>query len=201
MDAFLRGENVIPELARRRKTVREFRSVRPPLEKVLRCIGAAKEAPSGMNAQPWRFLIVSNEDVKRRIKERCEKNERAFHESVGGKLGSWLKEKGITWKKPFLEEAPYLVLVFSQKDAPFSKESTWLAVGYLLLALEEEGLATVTYTPPMPQSVAEIVNASKNLRLEAILPVGYSDDEKPKHERKSLEEVVSFESFAEAGDS
>jgi len=188
---------MILELAKKRKTVRKFESGRPPLEKLLRCLEAAKEAPSGMNAQPWRFVVVESQGKKSRIRKICETAEKNFHRSVKGKLGSWLKSKGFTWEKPFLEEAPYLVLVFSRKDAPFSKESTWLAIGYLLLAFEEERLGTVTYTPPNPSDVAKVVNAPNDHRLEVILPVGYPADEKIKYERKSLEEVVSFESFAE----
>lgn len=188
---------MILELAKRRKTVRKFRKERPPIEKLLRALEAAKEAPSGMNAQPWYFIIVESSEMKKRIREICEGGERKFYEKMRGKLGDWLQEKGFTWKKPFLSEAPYLVLVFADVRAPFAVQSTWLAVGYLLLALEEEELGTVTYTPPNPKEIEEFVNCPKHYKLQTILPIGYPTDEKPKYERKSLEEIVSFEKFEE----
>jgi len=187
---------MILEMAKKRKTVRKFKREKPPLEKLLKCLEAAKEAPSGMNAQPWRFVVVESQKKKSQIRKVCETAEKKFHQSVKGKLGNWLKREGFTWEKLFLEEAPYLIFVFARKDAPFSKESTWLAIGYLLLALEEEGLGTVPYTPPNPSDVAKAVDAPNDHRLEVILPVGYPADEKAKYERKPLEEIVSFESFA-----
>ncbi|USS40172.1 nitroreductase family protein [Thermococcus aggregans] len=178
----------------------KFKKERFPIEKLLRAIEAAKEAPSGMNAQPWHFLIVESDKMKGKIREVCEEGEKRFYEKMKGKLGEWLQEKGFTWEKPFLSEAPYLVLVFADVRAPFAVQSTWLAVGYLLLALEEEGLSTVTYTPPTPKEIEELVNAPKHYKLQTILPVGYPNDEKPKYERKSLEDVIVFEKFENNGD-
>jgi len=186
---------MILKLAKKRKTVRKFKQENVPVEKLLKCIEIAKEAPSGMNAQPWHFLIVSDPIVKANIRRMCEDGEKTFYERVKGELGEWLKDKGFTWKKPFLEEAQLLLLVFSYTKAPYSKESTWLAIGYLLLALEEEGLGTVTYTPSNPGEIAKLVGAPKEYRLETILPIGYPNDKKPKEPRKNLEEIVSMNKF------
>ncbi|NJE08632.1 nitroreductase family protein [Thermococcus sp. M39] len=183
------------ELAKRRKTVRKFLSEKPPLSDVMRAIEAAKEAPSGMNAQPWHFVVIDDDWLKGRIRGLCEIEERKFYEKVSGKLGEWLKEKGFSPEKPFLSEAPYLVLVFGYTKAPYWLQSTWIAVGYFLLALEELGLGTVTYTPPNPRAVEKLLNAPKDYKLQVILPVGYPADPKPKYERKKLEEVVSFNRF------
>ncbi|MBO8183673.1 MAG: nitroreductase family protein [Archaeoglobus sp.] len=185
----------ILELATRRKTVRKFDEKEIKIEDVLYCIKAAKEAPSGMNAQPWKFLLVSNPELKREIREICEKGERKFHEKVKGPLRGWLKEKRITWEKRFLEEAPYLLLVFSHKKARYFIQSTWLMIGYFLLALEEKGLATVTYTPPNLDEIRCYLNVPTDYRLEAILPIGHSADEKEKEKRKSLEEIVYLEEW------
>jgi len=187
------------ELAKRRKTVRKFLSDKPPKEDIMKALKAAKEAPSGMNAQPWCFLIVESDKMKGKIREICEEGEKRFYGKMKGKLGEWLQEKGFTWEKPFLSEAPYLVLVFADVRAPFAVQSTWLAVGYLLLALEEEGLGTVTYTPPNHKEIEELVNAPKYYKLQTILPVGYPNDEKPKYERKALEDVIVFEKFENNG--
>ncbi|MBP1912399.1 nitroreductase family protein [Thermococcus stetteri] len=183
------------ELAKRRKTVRKFMPDKPPKEDILKAIEAAKEAPSGMNAQPWKFVIIEDEWLKAKIRDVCEAEEKKFHDKVSGKLGEWLKEKGFTFEKPFLSEAPYLILVFGHIKAPYWLQSTWIAVGYLLLALEELGLGTVTYTPPNPRPIEELLNAPKDYKLQTILPVGYPADPKPKYERRELEEVVSFNGF------
>jgi len=183
------------KLARRRKTVRQFLPERPPVEKVLQAIEAAKEAPSGMNVQPWHFVLVSNPGLKRKIREVCEEAERKFYAKVSDDWEEWLTEKGFTPEKPFLKEAPYLILVFGRANAPYWIQSTWIAIGYLLLALEEQGLGTVTYTPLDPKPVQELIEALKPYKLQTILPVGYPDDAKPKYARKALEEVVSFDRF------
>ena len=186
---------MIVELAKKLKTVRKFKTGNPPLESVLKAIEVAKEAPSGMNAQPWHFLLIESSEKKRKIRRISEKDEIKFYEKMKGKLGEWLHEKGFTWEKPFLSDAPYLVLVFTDIRAPFAIQSTWLAIGYLLLALEEEGLGTVTYTPPNPREIEKLLNTPEHYRLQTILPIGYPNDDKPKYKRKSLEEVVTFEKF------
>jgi len=187
---------MLSKLARARRTVRRFSPEPPPLTLILQAIEAAKEAPSGMNAQPWHFLVVTDPGIKQGIREACEAAERRFHARVQGKLKEWLQEKGFTPDKPFLTDAPYLILVFARTDAPYWLQSTWLAIGYLLLALEEEGLGTVTYTPPDPTPVQTLLAAPKGCRLQTILPVGYPADPKPKYPRKALSEVASLDGFS-----
>ena len=121
----------------------------------------------------------------------CERGERDFYSTVSGELRDWLLAKGFSWKKPFLEEAPMLVLVLSEMKAPYPTQSVWLAIGYVLLALEELGLGTVTYTPSSTEGVLDEVDVPESFRLEAILPIGVSADEKPKEPRRRLH-VVSF---------
>jgi len=79
-----------------------------------------------------------------RIRKVCEHVEKQFYSAMKGELKDWLLSRGLSWRKPFLEDAPILVLVLSQTKAPYSSESVWLAIGYILLALEELGLGTVT---------------------------------------------------------
>ncbi len=188
----------ILELATQRKTVRKFKNEKIPLDDLLYCINAAKESPSGMNAQPWHFLIIIEDGLRREIREACEKGEREFHERVKGPLEGWLKEKKITWKKEFLEKAPVLTLVFSHKKARYFIQSTWLMVGYFLLALEEKGLSTVTYTPPNLEEIRGLLGVPDDYRLEVILPIGYSADDKKKETRKELSEIVFFNHWGNA---
>jgi len=101
----------------------------------------------------------------------------------------------LNWQKPFLTEVPYLIAVFSSKKAPYSRESVWIAIGYLLLAIEEAGLASLTYTPPNRSEVAKLLNSPNDYRLEVLIPVGYPNEEKVKEPRRSLYELVSINKF------
>lgn len=117
-----------------------------------------------------------------------------------GELRKWLRARGFSWKKPFLEEASVLVLVLSETKAPYSIQSVWLAIGYVLLALEELGLGTVTYTPSTAKGVLDEVNIPDEFRLEAILPIGISADEKAKEPRLGLDEVTYMNSWGHSID-
>lgn len=178
------------DLAKRRKTVRKFTSDPVNLKDILLVLETACQAPSGANFQPWRFLVIMDPQVKRSIRHRCEQGEKEFYSRVRGKLKRWLSAIGLKWEKPFLEEAPLLIIVFSQKRAPYSTESVWVAIGYILLALEELGLGTITYTPSTTKLVSNEIGIPDEFRLEAILPVGISADEKAKETRLELHEVA-----------
>ncbi|MBM7558364.1 nitroreductase family protein [Marinitoga litoralis] len=180
----------IQELAKKRKTVRKFNNVIPPIEDIIYAINVAKEAPSGKNDQPWLFMLISNNEEKNKIREICEKGEKAFYKNSKGRLREWLDKMGFSWKKEFLSDAPYLLFVFSYQISPFSKESVWLSIGYLLLALEEKGLSTVTYTPSNYNEITNFIAPPENYKLEVILPIGYSIDPKPKYERKNIDEIL-----------
>ena len=178
------------ELARQRRTVRRFKDAPVSPETVMPAIEAACEAPSGANYQGWKFSVIVDPKTKRRIRSASEDGEKRFYMNVSGKWKQWLGEASIDHRKPFLEEAPLLVVVYALNDAPYSKESVWLAVGYMLLALEEMGLSTVTYTPSYPRQVEQVIEVPEGYRLEAILPIGYTDDPKPKEPRKNHKELV-----------
>ncbi len=182
-------------LAARRKTIRKFSSRPVAWNDVVLAIQSACQAPSGANAQPWRFMIVTDPQIKGRIRKACEQGEIEFYANVKDELRDWLVGKGLNWRKPFLEDAPVLILVFSEHKAPYSLQSVWLAIGYLLLVLEERGLGTVTYTPSNTQGVLDALEVPEEFRLEAILPIGVPADDKPKEHRRQLEEVTFFNSW------
>lgn len=177
-------------LARRRRSVRRYLSVDVGLERVLYGVRAALEAPSGANMQPWRFVVVGDDGVKARVRRVCEEGERRFYERVRGELGEWLAERGFSWEKPFLTEAPYLVAVFAEVGKPYAVQSVWLAVGYMLLALEEVGLASLTYTPPNPVEVGEVLGAPRGFVLQTIVPVGLAGEDKVKEPRMGVGKAV-----------
>lgn len=143
---------------RRRRTVREFSSQPVPREVIEAAITAAGTAPSGANLQPWHFAIIEDPSVKRRIRVAAELEERAFYE--GRAPAEWLAALaplGTDANKPFLETAPILIAIFAQKIGRlpdgrkvkhyYVPESVGIATGFLIAALHEAGLATLTHTP------------------------------------------------------
>lgn len=180
----------ILELARSRRTVRRFQGREVGLEDIVYVLEVARQAPSGANRQPWRFVVVRDQDIKRVVRKKCEEAEREFHEKAPEWMKRWFREKGITWMKQFLEEAPVLVLVFGRRTEPYWVQSVWIAVGYVLLALEEQGLSTVTYTPPKTGWANELLGVPRDYILQVILPIGYAGEEPEKPSRLPLSEIA-----------
>ena len=179
------------EQLRRRRTVREYSREPVPWELVENAIAAAASAPSGANQQPWTFVVVSNPDLKRRIREAAEAEERESYEHR--MPPEWLKlleRLGTDWRKPHLEDAPYVIVVFEQTyglDATrgpdsakvkhyYVRESVGIAVGFLLAALNAAGLATLTHTPSPMGFLREILGRPENERAFVVIPVGYPAD-------------------------
>ena len=177
-------------MATSRRTTRVFAKTPVTLEDVLYCVKVAVQAPSGANRQPWRFVLVDDSKTKERIRVACEEQEKRHHANVEANLKQWFNSKNITSQKAFLTDAPTLLAVFSNQKMPCATESTWLAIGYIILALEERSLSTLTYTPSYPENVRSMFNAPEEYKLEAILPIGYSADSKPKEPRRVLESSV-----------
>jgi nitroreductase len=194
-----RADALFAELVRRR-TVREFSDEPVPLDVVERCIATAAQAPSGANKQPWTFVLVTDPEVKRRIRAAAEEEERAFY---GGRAPErWLRDLeplGTDEHKPFLTTAPALVVVFAQRhgaDADerhyYVAESVGIAVGFLLAALHHAGLATLTHTPSPMAFLGEILGRPAHERAYLLVPVGYPAPgcRVPDITRKALDEVL-----------
>ncbi len=185
----------------RRRSVREF-SPQPLPDGVLeQCLLAAGSAPSGANQQPWTFVVVSDPEVKRRIRLAAEEEERAFYATRAS--AEWLAALaalGTDWNKPFLETAPVLIAVFRQAygleqgvkhDHYYTQESVGIAVGFLLAALHHAGLATLTHTPSPMGFLAQILGRPQNEKPYVLIPVGFptGDCRVPDIARKSLDEI------------
>ena len=188
----------ILELATKRKSTRKFSSDPVNLKDILQALEAATQAPSGANQQPWRFLIIIDPNLRRRVREACERGEKEFYDNVTGEFGEWLLVKGYSWRKPFLEEAPLLVAVLMDESAQYARESVWLAVGFILLALEERGLSTVTYTPSNTDLPLRELDIPEGFKLETILPIGYSAEDKPKEPKFRLEKVAFLNKWGDS---
>ena len=183
-------QSTVNSLARRRRSVRKFRPEKVPMETIISVLDTAHYAPSGANEQPWRFLVINDLELKKKIRQSSEKGEREMYAKVSGVFKEWLMEEGLGPDKPFLEEAPILIVVLMRADAKYARESVWTSIGYILLALEEQGYCTVPYTPSNTSYPLAVLDVPKGYRLEAILPVGLSGDNSSRTERVSLDTLV-----------
>lgn len=188
------------ETIRRRRSVREFSDRPVPIDVVRRCVETASQAPSGANKQPWTFVLVRDVETKKQIRIAAEKEEAEFY---GGRASDdWLEDLeplGTGPSKPFLETAPVLIAIFAQRYGStkadrhyYVAESVGIATGFLIAALQNAGLATLTHTPSPMRFLASILGRPDNERAYLLMPVGYPVDgcEVPDIERKPLERVL-----------
>lgn len=197
------GEALLAEYSARR-SVRHFSDRRVPKRLIELAVEAASTAPSGAHRQPWTFVLVGDPDMKRRIREAAEEEERQNY--LGGRMNDeWqaaLEPLGTDWRKPFLETVPWLVVVFEQRyglddDGErihnyYVKESVGIATGMFLTALHRMGLASLTHTPSPMRFLSELLGRPENERPFVLIPIGYPDDDcrVPDIVRKPLDEVL-----------
>ncbi len=192
---------------RRRHTVRDFSDRPVPRVLIETCIRAAGTAPNGANHQPWHFCVIGDPDVKRRIREAAEAEEREFY---AGKAGEeWLKALGPLGTdpdKPFLETAPWLIAVFGARRSAsadgvmrknyYVPESVSIAVGFLIVALHRAGLVSLTHTPAPMGFLNAICGRPADEKPYILMVVGHPADGAtiPAHalEKKPLEAIASF---------
>jgi nitroreductase len=193
------------ETVRLRRTVREFSPDPVPDAVIAMAIEAASLAPSGANMQPWKFVVVKDAEIKRRIREAAEKEE---HENYHGRMTEeWLRALAplqTDWRKEFLEIAPALIVVFKEDyglDASgahvthyYVNESVGIACGFLLAALNAAGLATLTHTPSPMGFLRDILERPKNEKAFLLIPVGYPAEgcRVPNIAKKKLADVMSI---------
>ena len=196
-----RSESFLNEIITRR-TVREFSDRIVPIDIINNCIKTAASAPSGANKQPWQFVVVRDSGIKTKIREAAEKEEKEFYGHRATK--EWLEDLnqfGTDWHKPFLDIAPYLIVVFrkiydleddgTQRKNYYVNESVGIASGFLLAALHHAGLITLTHTPSPMNFLGEILNRPKNEKAFLLIPVGYpaKDAEVPDISKNSFGEI------------
>jgi nitroreductase len=192
------------DLMAARRSVRSFSDEPVPRELVDTAIATAATAPSGANRQPWTFVVVGDAVDKARIRAAAEQEERENYE--GGRLpASWLEALaplGTDWRKPFLETAPWLVVVFERRFEVgdngsrihnyYTKESVGIACGIFIAALHNMGLATLTHTPSPMRFLSRLLGRPANERPFVLFPVGYPapDCTVPDISRKPRHEVI-----------
>ncbi len=185
-----------------RRTIRDFSDKKIPTEVLQNVIRTASTAPSGAHKQPWTFCVVTNPEIKSKIRVAAEQEE--FESYQGRMTQEWLEDLaplGTSWEKPFLEIAPVLIIVFrrsyelkdgKKKNNYYVNESVGLACGFLLAAIHNAGLCALTHTPSPMNFLCEILSRPENEKPFLLIPVGYpSEDCKvPELARKSLSDVL-----------
>lgn len=184
-----------------RRTIRHFSNKPVAKEVIENIIRTASTAPSGAHKQPWTFAVVSNPEIKSKIREAAEKEEQLNY--TGRMSEEWLRDLaplGTDEQKPFLEIAPYLIVVFKKavdivdgekRKNYYVNESVGLASGFLLAAIHNAGLCSLTHTPSPMGFLDKILERPENERAFLLIPVGYAakDAKVPDIKRKELEEV------------
>ena len=190
---------------KQRRTVRDFAPTPVPLAVIENCLLTAGTAPNGANLQPWHFVVVADPERKRRIREAAEAEEREFYERRA--TPEWLDALaplGTDARKPFLEIAPYLIVIFAQSYGLtptgerikhyYVQESVGIATGLLITAVHQAGLVSLTHTPSPMNFLNEICERPKQERPYLILVVGFPAEQAqvPVISKKSLEEMATF---------
>jgi nitroreductase len=190
---------------RRRRTVRQF-STRPVAREVIDdCLRAAGTAPSGANIQPWHFVVVSDPAIKRTIRTEAEKEEHEFyHHKAPQEWLDALAPLGTDEHKPFLEDAPYIIVIFAESYGVlpdgrkvkhyYAQESVGIATGMLIAAVHHAGLVSLTHTPSPMGFLNEILGRPAHERPFLILVTGYPADDArvPVITKKPLEQIATF---------
>ena len=185
-----------------RRTVREFSSDNFDISIIENIIKTASTAPSGAHKQPWTFCVITDPTLKRCIREAAEKEEK---ESYDGRMSDeWLndlKPLGTDWQKPFLEIAPYLIVVFKRiyeieenghkHQNYYVSESVGIACGFLLASIHNAGLVALTHTPSPMNFLSKLLQRPENERPFLLVLVGKPVDTFiPKLDRKKLAEIL-----------
>jgi nitroreductase len=191
------------EIAQKRRSVRAFSDRPVPRDAIEWIVRAATTAPSGANRQPWRFVCVADPELKRRIRLGAEAEEREFYAHRASR--EWLaalEPLGTDDKKPFLEVAPWLIVVFKLVKGEdgglnyYADESVGIACGLLLAAAQHAGLATLTHTPSPMKFLGSILGRPANEKPYLLVPVGHPADDcvvpKAAMARRPFEDVALF---------
>ena len=193
------------EQLNQRRTVRQFSDRPVAREVVANLILTASTAPSGAHKQPWTFVAVSDPELKSRIRAAAEEEEHINYEHRMSE--EWLEALepfATDWQKPFLEIAPWLIVVFQQtvellpsgekRKNYYVTESVGIAVGMFLAALHQAGLVALTHTPSPMKFLGEILGRPPSEKPFVLIPIGYPAEgcQVPDLQRKSLDEMALF---------
>ena len=200
-DMLAHSNELMQEMLNRR-SIRDFSSAEIPDLVIKNVLKTAMAAPSGANKQPWKFIVVKDVKIKKKIRIAAEKEEKKFYKRRATE--EWLKDLnkfGTNWSKPFLESAPALIVVFRQsydnggkekRKNYYVNESVGIACGFLLVALQNAGLVSLTHTPSPMGFLESILNRPKNEKAFLLIPIGFPSEnaEVPVLNKKPYNSVV-----------
>ena len=190
---------------KKRRTIRHFSNKKIPIDVIKNCLLAAGTAPNGANMKTWSFVVITNKTIKKEIRIEAEKKEKIFYTTRATK--EWLEALeplGTDEHKDYLEEAPCLIAIFSKKidilpngkkvKQYYAQESVGIATGFLIAALHNAGLATLTHTPSPMGFLNKILNRPEYERPFLLLVLGYPSEnaEVPNIRKKPLNEIADF---------
>lgn len=191
--------------SRKRRTYRQFLPDPLDMDVIKNCVLTAGTAPNGADKQPWHFTIVTDPAMKQRIRKEAEKVEKNFYESqITDEWQADLDKLSVTWEKPFLTEAPCLIVIFKEyyrqlsdgtKDKNYYvNESIGISIGFLINAIRNAGLASLTYTPAPPTFLREVLGRPEGETPVMVLVVGKPDPnyELPILRKKTFDEIADI---------
>ncbi|MCK5397245.1 MAG: nitroreductase family protein [Thermoplasmata archaeon] len=167
------------ELMKNRRTVRNFLPDPVDEESLNKILEAVTLPPSGAGLLPYGTVVVRDPEMKQKIRDDAQKVEIEYYERLTGRLKDKFDKMGVNSEKPFLTDAPVLLIIAGDTEKPYWLESTWLAIGYIVLAIENEGLGSVTYTPSDFSFIMDLLKIPDRFVPQVILPVGYPANKKP----------------------
>lgn len=173
------------------RSLRRYSDETVSIETVKEIIELAGQAPSGLNKQPWLYVIVKNNKLKEKIRQECEIIETEYYKKINSKLKEAFLNLKINIKKEFLTKAPYLICVFAKKDDPYFIESAWLSIGWFIIAANVYDLSTLTYTPEKMEFLNKLLKISNEYIPQVILPLG-AGEKKGEKKRKKLEDIIKY---------
>lgn len=156
-----------------RRSIRDFSNKNFSRELLEKILVAGFLSPSGANQKPFAYIIIDNPAIKKEIKDHCEEVDKKFFSKSKDWFKKWMKERQISLEKKFLVDAPYLIICAGKTNKPYWLESTWLSIAYVILAAENEGLATLTYTPGDMEFLHDLIDLPSDYEPVVILPIGY----------------------------
>jgi|TARA_B100001996_G_scaffold382664_1_gene375148 nitroreductase len=193
------------ELMNKRRTTRHFSDRKVPRELIEYAIKTASTAPSGAHLQPWTFVVISNKDLKEKIRQAAEEEEKkTYSERMPESWAELLRPLGTDYVKEHITDAPWIIVVFRQTKrlrkngelgpTYYSQESCGIAVGLLIAAIQNMGLTTLTHTPSPMKFLRDILNRPEHEHAMLLMPVGYpaNDAKIPNLTRKELDEISEW---------
>jgi nitroreductase len=168
------------ELMKNRRSTREFYNKKVSEEKLCSILNAGLLAPSGADQKPFVCIVVDDPFLKKKVKRFSETVDKKYHSTAPEWFKKWMKKKSISLEKNFLVDATFLIVVVGETDKPHWLESTWISIAYMILAAENEGLASLTYTPAETDFLNNLLHLPRTFKPVAIIPIGYAKNKASK---------------------